>query len=99
MTGEVWRLRRGDVVLGEITIDGGDFPALHGKFVPNPEFAEYRPVFDALSTAAEEIDESADAVDELHERLNDELTLVSPEGPVEDFMLFIEGDRAGFRWI
>ena len=33
-----------------------------------------------------------------YDRISEELMLVSPSGPVADFLLHIDGDEAWFRW-
>ena len=43
--GQVWQLRRGDELLGEVTIEGADFLWLHGIFAPQPGFAQVAPLF------------------------------------------------------
>jgi hypothetical protein len=45
MIGEVWQLRRGGEVLGEITMTEADFPWLSGSFAERPGFAEVAPLF------------------------------------------------------
>ncbi len=35
----VWRLYRDDELLGEIRVEGSDFPWLYGRFVAQPGFA------------------------------------------------------------
>ncbi|MEU6227022.1 hypothetical protein [Streptomyces sp. NPDC047042] len=94
--GEVWRLERGGESLGEIVIEEADFPWLSGRFVPEPAFAEVEPWFvEAIALMeAEEYDRFEDA----YERIARTLTLVAPAGPVAEFLLHIEGDRADFRW-
>ncbi|MCO1580710.1 hypothetical protein M8C13_33635 [Crossiella sp. SN42] len=95
--GAVWRLVRGAEPLGEIVITEADFPWLHGRFQPRPAFAEVKPLFDA-ELALSESDEDNDAWEQAYRRITSSLSLVSPEGPVAEFLLHIQGDEAWFRW-
>ncbi|MFF8615412.1 hypothetical protein [Streptomyces sp. NPDC015350] len=94
--GEVWRLLGQDGPVGEIVVEEGDFPWLSGRFAAAPAFAAWKPLFDReLSLMeAEEWDEWETVVAEIH----DNLRLAAPGGPVAEFLLHIEGDRAWFRW-
>lgn len=49
----VWRLMRQDELVGEIVVDGSDFPWLEGRFVPAPAFSEVKPLFDRVRALAE----------------------------------------------
>ena len=102
MIGEVWQVRRGDEVLGEITVANSDFPWLSGSFAARPEFAQVAPQFVeelALSTAILEDDSEAavDAWEAAYERIAKTMTLVSPSGPVAEFLLHIDAGWAWFR--
>ncbi|GLZ29723.1 hypothetical protein Lesp02_19130 [Lentzea sp. NBRC 105346] len=92
----VWHLRRGDELLGTITITDGDFPWLSGRFAPEPGFAEFAPLF------AEELalleSEDWEAWEAAYDRISGQLTLVAPDGPVAEFLLHVQGDEAWFRW-
>jgi hypothetical protein len=93
----MWRLRRGDELLGEIVIEDGDYPWLHGRFRALPAFADVRPWFDeelALLDAGDDTGRWSRAYD----RITDSLSLVAPAGPVAEFLLHIRGDQARFRW-
>ncbi|MFD9359048.1 hypothetical protein [Streptomyces sp. NPDC060031] len=89
---------RQDALLGTITVEEADFPWLHGSFAPEPGFAEVKPWFDAVLAAveAEAYDERFDAA---YASIAESLTLLSPAGPVAEFLLHIEGGAAWFRWI
>lgn len=91
-----WRLMREDVLLGTITVEETDFPWLYGRFTAEPAFAEVKPWFDAVreTMAAEVYDERFDAA---YAPIARTLTLVSPSGPLDDFLLHIEGTTAWFR--
>jgi len=101
--GEAWQLRRGDEVLGDITITDADFPWLSGRFVPRPGFAAVAPLFAeelALSQATEDDAGAAtiQAWETGYERIAATMTLVAPSGPVAEFLLHIDGSEAWFRW-
>ncbi|MFI9815914.1 hypothetical protein [Saccharothrix variisporea] len=101
--GGVWRLQRGDELLGEVLVEDGDFPWLSGRFRPQPAFAEVKPLFDeelALTEALADSDsaEDVEAWERVYERIAGALTLVAPHGPVPEFLLHVQGDEAWFRW-
>lgn len=101
--GEVWQLRRGDEVLGEITITGADFPWLSGSFAPRVGFAEVMPLFAeelALSEVLLDDDSEAniDAWETAYARIANTMTLAAPSGPVAEFLLHIDAGEAWFRW-
>ncbi|GGX76073.1 hypothetical protein GCM10010358_33100 [Streptomyces minutiscleroticus] len=97
--GEVWCVRSGDVPVGEIAIDGGDFPWLAGRFTAGPGFAAVAPLF-ARDIELTELDDDArwDEWEQVHEEIRRTVSLSSPAGPVPEFLLHVEGDRARFRW-
>ncbi|WP_344088473.1 hypothetical protein [Luedemannella helvata] len=98
-----WRLVRGDEVLGEIVITDADFPWLSGSFAARPGFAAVAPLFVeelALSAALEDDDSPAAirAWESAYDRIVATMSLVSPAGPVAEFLLHIDGAEAWFRW-
>lgn len=94
--GEVWQLLRQEELLGEIVIDEADFPWLRGRFVPTPRFAEVKPWFDEWLALVEA--EDYEQFDDAYDRIANALSLVAPSGPVAEYLLHIDGDRAWFRW-
>jgi hypothetical protein len=94
--GEVWRLLKQDELVGEIVIEQGDFPWLSGRFVAAPAFATWKPLFDRELALMEE--EDWDEWETIVAEIRDNLLLAAPGGPVAEFLLHIEGDRAWFRW-
>ncbi|MER7077584.1 hypothetical protein [Saccharopolyspora kobensis] len=96
--GETWRLHRGEELVGEIEVTDADFPWLSGPFRPQPAFAEFEPVFAAELELAESDDDWA-AWEQIYDRINEALTLVSPRGPVAEFILHVQDGEAWFRWI
>jgi hypothetical protein len=95
--GETWRLCRGEELLGEIHLQDGDFPWVHGIFRPRPAFAEVKPWFDEELELVES-DRNMKAWDAVYDRITNSLSLVAPDGPVAEFLLHIRGDEAWFRW-
>ncbi|MFF2042757.1 hypothetical protein ACFVVX_20230 [Kitasatospora sp. NPDC058170] len=102
--GQVWRLVRreesvgaiaGEIV-GEIVIEEADFPWLHGRFVPGEAFPAVQPLF-ARSLALSEA-EDWEAFDAAYEEITSTVSMVSPAGPVAEFLLHIQDDEAWFRW-
>ncbi|MFC9327351.1 hypothetical protein [Kitasatospora sp. NPDC057015] len=94
--GEVWRLKRREELIGEIAIDGADFPWLNGKFVPGPAFGEVKSWFDESLALLDA--EEYERFDDSYQRIASTLSLVAPSGQVAEFLLHISDDRAWFRW-
>ncbi|MEU9916071.1 hypothetical protein [Streptomyces sp. NPDC051001] len=93
--GQVWHLHSGGVPVGEILIDEADFPWLSGRFTAAPAFDGLRELFVRELALTEDLGEEWERVyDEVRRRVS----LTSPDGPVPEFLLHIEGDRAWFRW-
>ncbi|MBT2403319.1 MULTISPECIES: hypothetical protein [unclassified Streptomyces] len=92
-----WRLMRQDTLLGTITVEEADFPWLSGGFRPEPAFAQVKPWFDE-ALAAMETEAFGERFDAAYDRIARALTLVSPSGPVAEFLLHVDGDVAWFRW-
>jgi len=102
--GEVWQLRRGDVLLGEITITEPDWPWLYGRFVAEEAFEAVASLFAEELTLSQVInhddsEEAVDAWEAAYGQISETLTLISPTGrPVAEYLLHIDGDNAWFRW-
>ncbi|MEW2485963.1 hypothetical protein [Streptomyces sp. NPDC048411] len=100
--GDIWRLLRGPEPVGDIVIDGHDFPWLRGRFVPGPGFESLRPLFARELALIDRIDEGPEASaawEAAYDEISRSLTLVCPDdGPVAEFLLHIDGERARFRW-
>ncbi|MEV7386874.1 MULTISPECIES: hypothetical protein [unclassified Streptomyces] len=94
--GGVWKVRGRQEAIGEIVIEEADFPCLSGSFTPGPGFADVQDLFARELVLAE--DEDWEAWGEVHDEIRRQVSLISPDGPVPEFLLHIEGDRAGFRW-
>ncbi|MEU6412684.1 hypothetical protein [Microbispora sp. NPDC046933] len=100
MVEQVWQLRGGGEILGEIRVDEGHFPWLSGRFVARSGYAAVEPLFVeelALIEADGELD--YDAWKAAYARISDQVELIAPDGrPVADFLLHISGQDAWFRW-
>jgi len=95
--GEVWQVRRGEEPVGEILIDDADFPWLSGKFTAGPAFEAVRELF-ARELALAQGDADWTAWEKAYDEISRQVTLTSPDGPVPEFLLHIEGERGWFRW-
>ncbi|MGK5544074.1 hypothetical protein ACSNOH_04985 [Streptomyces sp. URMC 127] len=93
---DVWLLLRGDTLVGTITVETSDLPWLVGRFAAEPVYEEVRPWFDEVLALLEADD--FDQFDAAYDLIAENLTLLSPAGPVSEFLLYIEGDEARFRY-
>ena len=97
--GEVWRVRSGEEPVGDILIDDADFPWLSGRFTAGAAFEGVRELF-AHELALMELDDEGRRVEweAAYDEIRRRVSLIAPHGPVPEFLLHIEGDRAWFRW-
>ncbi|MEV5910020.1 hypothetical protein ACWEGX_35510 [Streptomyces chartreusis] len=97
--GAVWHLSGAEGPVGEILIDEADFPWLAGRFTPGAGYEAVRDLF-ARELALLERDQEAEAEawEAAYDEIRSRVSLASPDGPVAEFLLHIEGDRAWFRW-
>ncbi|MFG3072139.1 hypothetical protein [[Kitasatospora] papulosa] len=91
-----WQLLHGGTLVGTITVDEAGMPWQCGRFFPEPAFSQFRPWFDELNAILEA--EEFERFDDAYDRIESALVLVSPTGPVGNFLLHIDQDRASFRW-
>ncbi|NUR05087.1 MAG: hypothetical protein HOY79_53880 [Streptomyces sp.] len=97
--GEVWQVRTGAEPVGEILIDDADFPWLSGRFTAGPAFGAVRELFAReLALIERDDEEHRQAWEAAYDEITRRVSLSSPDGPVAEFLLHIEGDRAWFRW-
>ncbi|MEV1063504.1 hypothetical protein [Streptomyces sp. NPDC050263] len=96
--GEVWTVRgpAGGEDLGEIVVAEADFPWLSGRFTARPAYAAVEPLFTRDLALMEAEDWAQWEV--LQSEIRRRVALISPRGPVPEFLLHIEGDEAWFRW-
>ncbi|WP_329105225.1 hypothetical protein OG792_31995 [Micromonospora sp. NBC_01699] len=99
-TSRIWRLYAGDELLGDLVVDGGDFPWLAARFEPLPAYRPFRPLFDEdvrlLDGAVEDV-EAQVASDRAMRAAA--IALADPDGfRVPEFLLHIRGEQAWWRW-
>ncbi|MFI9611850.1 hypothetical protein ACIHCM_09185 [Streptomyces sp. NPDC052023] len=98
--GGTWYVSSGEERVGEIVVDDSGFPWLSGSFTAGPAFAAVRDLFAReLALAERDDDGHRQAWETVYDEIRRRVSLSSPEGPVADFLLHIEGDRAWFGWI
>lgn len=98
-TDEVWRVWRAQELVGEIAIEKADFPWLYGRFTAGPAFTEVRHLFAReLELAAFDDAEHWAEWEKVYDEIAAAVSLASPDGPVPEFLLHVDGDRAWFRW-
>ncbi|MEU0409516.1 hypothetical protein ABZ307_17095 [Streptomyces griseorubiginosus] len=97
--GEAWRVRSGADAVGEILIDDIDFPWLSGRFTAGPAFETVRELF-ARELALMDLDDEErwEEWEQIYDEITRRVSLLAPDGPVPEYLLHIEGDRAWFRW-
>ncbi|MER7057652.1 MULTISPECIES: hypothetical protein [unclassified Streptomyces] len=85
--------------VGEIVIDDPDFPWLSGRFRAGPGFGAVQDLFARELALAERDDEGHwEEWETVYAEIERRVRLVSPDGPVAEFLLHIQGERAWFRW-
>ncbi len=94
--GAVWHVSGGGEAVGEILIDEADFPWLAGRFTPGPGYEAVRDLF-ARELALLERDQEAEveAWEAAYDGIRSRVSLSSPDGPVAEFLLHIEGTERG----
>ena len=94
----VWQLVRGDELLAELIVTGGDFPWLNAEVRPAPGFAEVRPLFDDELRRLEHVDDEPEQWEATYRRIREAVRLLAPDGrPVPEFLLHIEDAGAWWR--
>jgi hypothetical protein len=94
----LWQVRRGEEVVAELVVTGGDFPWLNALLRPAPGFEQVRPLFQEELRALERIDHPG-AWETAYENIRGAVTLDYPDGrPVPEFPLHIDGQDAWWRW-
>jgi hypothetical protein len=91
----VWQLVRGDELLAELVVAGGNFPWLNAKVRPGAEFAEVRLLFDDELRRLKFLDDEPGQWEAAYRHIREEVGLLAPDGrPVPEFLLRIEGEDA-----
>jgi hypothetical protein len=93
-----WLLVHGDEMVAELDIDGADQPWLLGRLHPGPGFAALRPLLDEQERLMSATPTDDTALHDVYLRINDTVTLRTPEGPAAEFWLQTHGDRLWLRW-
>ncbi|WP_435253278.1 hypothetical protein [Streptomyces tendae] len=106
--GETWHVRGAPdtggregtgAEIGEILIEDADFPWLSGRFRAGPAYGAVRDLFvRELALVERDGAEHRAEWEAVSAEIERRVRLVSPDGPVAEFLLHIEGDRAWFRW-
>jgi hypothetical protein len=94
-----FELRDGEVLVGVLRENGGDFPWIHCSFEPTAAFDEFRPLFERLLVSVES--EEFGVADEIFGVIQDRLQLVDLDDPerIGKFLLHVERDTAWFRFL
>ena len=102
--GQTWQLRdHSGVLLADLVVTDSDFPWLTAHLKPTAFFETVRQLFVdelAASGGPEGVDHEPDweAADAAYERIRKATVLFSPDGPVLEFLLYIQDDMAWWRW-
>jgi hypothetical protein len=97
-TGQVWTLRHGDKLLGELTVTNGDFPWLNATFIATEAFVPWRAAFEDELRLLDELDEHVEDWEAAYRRIDQHITLHDPSGRrVVEFLLHIDGAKASWR--
>jgi hypothetical protein len=67
----VWQLVRGDELLAELVVNGGDFPWLNAEVRPAAGFAEVRPLFDDELRRADLMEEEPEQWEAAYRRVRE----------------------------
>jgi hypothetical protein len=97
--GPVWRLWRGDELVADLVVTGGDFPWLQASLEATPAFESMRDLFAEELRLVDRLEEEYLAWEAVDEQIHTILSLENPEGVrVPEFLLHIEGEAAWWRW-
>ncbi|MFG3029111.1 hypothetical protein ACGFZJ_11350 [Streptomyces sp. NPDC048253] len=91
-----WRLLSGSTLVGTIYVDEPGMPWQRGRFSAEPAFSQFKPWFDEINALVEAGE--FERFDVVYDLIEGALTLQSPSGPVAEFLLHIDQERAWFRW-
>jgi hypothetical protein len=97
--GRVWQLVRGEELLAELVVTGGDFPWLNAKVRPATGFDEVRPLFQDELRLLDHLEDEPELWEAAYRRITEVMRLLAPDRrPVPEFLLHIEGEDAWWRW-
>ncbi|MEV4627936.1 hypothetical protein AB0J90_16785 [Micromonospora sp. NPDC049523] len=99
-TSRIWRLYAGDELLGDLVVDGGDFPWLHARFESLPAYGRFRALFEEDIRLLNSADEDVPAQVASYEAMRAAgIGLVDPDGfRVPEFLLHVRDEQAWWRW-
>jgi hypothetical protein len=96
---QVWHLLRGEELVAELVVNGGDFPWLNARVRAASGLEEVRPLFEEELRLLEHIDNDVGAWEAAYESIRGTVHLRFPEGhPLPEFLLHIRGEDAWWRW-
>lgn len=96
---ETWTLYRGDEIVADLVVTGGDFPWLNARVEPRDGFDELRPLFAEELRLLDHVDDDADSYAAAYEAVRRTVTLRRPDGcDAPEFLLHIDGTKAWWRW-
>lgn len=93
----VWQLKRGDVLLGTLTLYEQDMFWFFCDFVALPEFEDYRSIFTEGLKLIDAVGSEEWEAWEIALQTFSLIEVTSVFHPITEFMLHIEGDKAWFR--
>lgn len=94
-----WKLYRGDELLADLVVTGGDFPWLNARVDAYGAFEEVQTLFADELRLIEDIDDEPDAWEAAYDAIRATLTLRYPDGrEVPELLLHIDGRDAWWRW-
>ncbi|MEV0724271.1 DNA alkylation repair protein [Micromonospora purpureochromogenes] len=98
-TGQAWTLYRGDELLADLVVNGGDFLWLNADVHPYADFEDVRPLFDQELRLLDDIDNHVEEWEAAYEKVRASVTLRYPDGrEVPEFLLHIDKGAAWWRW-
>jgi hypothetical protein len=99
LSGETWRLYKGEQLIAELVVTDQDFPWLNARLEAKPGFEALRSLFDEEVRLAEAVKDNMDAWEAAYNRVREAVSLAAPDGRrVPEFLLHIEGEEAWWRW-
>ena len=94
----VWRPRRGDAIIAELVVTGGDLPWLNATVRATPAFDELRPLFVEELRLLDRLDQDVEAWEAAYDRVRREVILERPDAfAVPEFLLHVDGEYARWR--
>src|SRR4030095_6764029 len=95
---DIWELRRGEILIGWLTVLDQDMTWYSADFEPTPEYETYRAIIELGSSIRNTDDAEAwNAWMESMRGLGLRLIRLRDQVILDDFLLYIDGDIADFR--